>query len=97
MAIPAQQCSHKPDQPAQPQADKCQGGDVAVSLRVCLTCGYSGCCDSSPGKHARQHAAETGHQVMASYPADSGSFIWCYEHNDYLEPDDSFKLPEATS
>jgi hypothetical protein len=40
----------------------------------------------------RQHAKETGHQVMASYPADEHSFIWCYADDDYLEPDEVHNL-----
>ncbi|MFE2628221.1 UBP-type zinc finger domain-containing protein, partial [Streptomyces sp. NPDC059374] len=23
-----------------------------MQLRICLTCGHVGCCDSSPGRHA---------------------------------------------
>lgn len=79
------ECTHLPTNVVKPQADHCQEGDQAVSLRVCLTCGHVGCCDSSPGRHARKHATETGHQVMASYPADEHSFVWCYLDNDYLE------------
>ena len=26
-----------------------------VALRMCLTCGHVGCCDSSIGKHATKH------------------------------------------
>ena len=37
-----------------------------VHLRLCLECGHVGCCDSSPGRHARAHHAATGHPVMAS-------------------------------
>lgn len=91
MSIPA--CEHFPATPAQPRTDTCEGGEKNfVELRVCLTCGHVGCCDSSPGRHARKHAEETGHQVMASYPADEHSFLWCYKHNDYLIPDENHNL-----
>ena len=30
-----------------------------VALRMCLTCGHVGCCDSSIGKHATKHFKET--------------------------------------
>ena len=30
-------------------------GDTWVQLRVCKTCGYVGCCDSSKNRHARKH------------------------------------------
>jgi len=31
-------------------------GSRWVHLRLCLTCGHVGCCDSSPNRHARRHA-----------------------------------------
>ena len=30
-----------------------------VALRMCLTCGHVGCCDSSVGLHATKHYKET--------------------------------------
>ncbi|HEY4796535.1 MAG TPA: UBP-type zinc finger domain-containing protein [Mycobacterium sp.] len=36
-------------------------------LRRCAACGHIGCCDSSPSRHARQHAAVTGHRIMCSF------------------------------
>jgi hypothetical protein len=36
-------------------------------LRRCAACGHIGCCDSSPSRHARGHAAEAGHPVARSY------------------------------
>ena len=39
-----------------------------VALRMCLTCGHVGCCDSSIGKHATKHFEETGHPIMKSTP-----------------------------
>lgn len=81
-------CKHFPGNLAKPRADHCEGGDQISPghLRVCLTCGHVGCCDSDTNQHARKHASETDHQVMANYPADENSPIWCYEDNDYLAP-----------
>ncbi|NMO03599.1 UBP-type zinc finger domain-containing protein [Gordonia sp. TBRC 11910] len=46
-------------------------------LRRCLSCGYVGCCDSSPRRHATAHFEESGHPVMRS--AEPGeSWRWCY-------------------
>lgn len=42
-------------------------GSPWVHLRVCLTCGQVGCCDSSPMRHARAHAAQAGHPIVRSY------------------------------
>ena len=35
-------------------------------LRICLSCGHVGCCDSSPGRHATAHAGSSGHPIMRS-------------------------------
>ncbi|MFW0788481.1 UBP-type zinc finger domain-containing protein [Gordonia sp. CPCC 205333] len=46
-------------------------------LRRCLSCGYTGCCDSSPRRHATAHFEQTGHPVMRS--AEPGeNWRWCY-------------------
>jgi hypothetical protein len=48
-----------------------------VHLRICLTCGHVGCCDSSPPRHATAHFESTGHPVMVS--AEPGeSWRWCF-------------------
>jgi CPA1 family monovalent cation:H+ antiporter len=48
-----------------------------VHLRLCLTCGQVGCCDSSVRKHADQHFAQTGHPVMRSFEPRE-AWRWCY-------------------
>ena len=48
-----------------------------VHLRLCLTCGDVGCCDSSVGKHADRHFAEAGHPVMRSIEPGE-AWRWCY-------------------
>ncbi len=59
-------------------------GSRWVQLRMCLTCGHVGCCDSSSGKHARRHWEETHHPVMRS--AEPGQdWRWCYSHDAYLD------------
>jgi hypothetical protein len=53
-------------------------GDRWVHLRVCLTCGHVGCCDSSPNRHATKHAHGSGHPIVRS--AEPGEeWCWCYE------------------
>jgi uncharacterized UBP type Zn finger protein len=52
-------------------------GGAWVHLRMCLSCGHVGCCDSSPNKHASRHAQHTSHPLVRS--AETGeSWIWCY-------------------
>ncbi|MFJ6728595.1 UBP-type zinc finger domain-containing protein [Streptomyces sp. NPDC091281] len=56
-----------------------------VRLRVCLTCGHVGCCDSSPGAHATAHHEATGHPVARS--AEPGeAWGWCYVCELFLDP-----------
>jgi uncharacterized UBP type Zn finger protein len=50
-------------------------GDRWLHLRMCMTCGKIGCCDSSPNRHARRHAEEVGHPIVRS--AEPGE-DWSY-------------------
>jgi len=52
-------------------------GDSWVHLRVCMSCGYVGCCDSSPNKHASAHVRTTGHPIVQSFEPEEDWF-WCY-------------------
>ncbi len=66
----------------EPSGEGCEDclrtGDRWVHLRLCMTCGHVGCCDSSPGHHARGHAGHTGHPVIRS--AEPGEeWSWCFE------------------
>ena len=54
-----------------------------VHLRVCLTCGHVGCCDSSPGKHARAHAGNLDHPIVASLEPGE-RWRWCYVHEAFV-------------
>jgi len=48
-----------------------------VHLRLCLTCGHVGCCDSSPNKHATKHAQAVEHPIVQSFEPGE-SWRWCY-------------------
>lgn len=56
-------------------------GTSWVELRLCLTCGHVGCCDSSVGKHATNHFKATSHSVMVALP--NFAWKWCYVHKAY--------------
>ena len=60
-------------------------GSTWVALRMCMTCGEVGCCDSSEHKHARKHFEETKHPIIKSVPITESSWKWCYIHDDYLD------------
>jgi uncharacterized UBP type Zn finger protein len=46
-------------------------------LRICLTCGHVGCCDSSPNRHARRHAHADLHPIVQSFEPGE-DWRWCY-------------------
>jgi monovalent cation/hydrogen antiporter len=48
-----------------------------VHLRMCLECGHVGCCDSSVGRHASVHFAQTRHPVIRSFESGEG-WRWCF-------------------
>ena len=52
-------------------------GSSWVHLRLCLTCGHVGCCDSSPGRHATRHFQHSSHPVVASFEPGE-RWAWCY-------------------
>jgi uncharacterized UBP type Zn finger protein len=80
-------CQHlkalKPHKPNGKGCEEClKTGDSWVHLRLCLSCGHVGCCDSSKNKHATKHARATQHPVIRSLePGEEWGF--CY-------PDDLF-------
>jgi uncharacterized UBP type Zn finger protein len=54
-----------------------------VHLRLCLTCGHVGCCDSSPNRHATKHFHQTTHPVVASFEPGE-RWAWCYADDEML-------------
>ncbi|SDH60294.1 ubiquitin-hydrolase Zn-finger-containing protein [Leifsonia sp. 98AMF] len=58
-------------------------GTPWVHLRLCLTCGKVGCCDSSPMRHARAHALHDTHPIVRSLEPGE-SWRWCYLDEDYV-------------
>jgi uncharacterized UBP type Zn finger protein len=52
-------------------------GDRWVHLRICLSCGHVGCCDSSKNRHATAHFWRTNHPIVRSFERGE-SWRWCY-------------------
>ncbi|MEZ0095566.1 UBP-type zinc finger domain-containing protein [Streptacidiphilus sp. EB129] len=60
-------------------------GDSWVHLRMCLSCGHVGCCDSSRNRHATKHYHATDHPIAAS--AEPGEdWAWCFPDQLVLKP-----------
>jgi CPA2 family monovalent cation:H+ antiporter-2 len=77
---PDSECPHISEiTPVLPSAPGCEDclriGSTWVHLRICLSCGYVGCCDSSPNRHARAHHGEDSHPLVTS--AEQGE-TWAY-------------------
>lgn len=76
-------CTHmgetKAVTPSARGCEKClQTGDEWVHLRICMTCGHVGCCDSSKNRHATAHHHASAHPIVRSIePGEAWGF--CYE------------------
>lgn len=78
------ECPHVPalprpePEPLTATCPECQALDShPVQLRICLECGYVGCCDSSTYRHSTGHFEKTGHPVMRSFEPGE-DWRWCY-------------------
>ena len=84
-------CTHlgqiQPVYPATPDGcEEClKTGSWWVHLRLCLTCGHVGCCDSSPNKHATKHFHRTRHPIVRSLEPGE-DWGWCYADQLMFEP-----------
>jgi hypothetical protein len=83
-------CSHLDQiKDVSPSADGCEEclaiGGWWVHLRLCLTCGRVGCCDSSPNRHASRHARTAGHPIVRSLEPGQ-DWAWCFVDEVILEP-----------
>lgn len=82
------QCTHL-DQVTKvtPSAEGCEEclktGDPWVALRICLTCGHVGCCDSSKNRHATGHFRATRHPLIQPFQA-AADWRWCYIDETYM-------------
>ncbi len=75
-------CTHvKEIKHVTPKTDGCEEclrtGDSWVHLRLCLSCGHVGCCDSSKNKHATKHFRAAHHPIMQSIEPGE-SWRWCF-------------------
>lgn len=87
-------CSHVADiRIVQPSSTGCTDclriGDAWSQLRMCMECGYVGCCDSSRNKHATRHFRASGHPIARSMEPGE-EWAWCYVDQLWFE---SLALP----
>jgi uncharacterized UBP type Zn finger protein len=85
----AKHCTHKNQiRKVEPSANGCEEclktGDEWVHLRMCLSCGHVGCCDSSKNRHATKHFQATGHPIMQSMQPGE-DWRWCFVDQVFVE------------
>ncbi|MCJ0870594.1 UBP-type zinc finger domain-containing protein [Streptomyces sp. AP-93] len=83
-------CTHiESIRPVKPGTEGCEeclvSGDTWVHLRMCLSCGHVGCCDSSKNRHATRHYGTTAHPIAASHEPGE-DWAWCYTDKLMLDP-----------
>jgi uncharacterized UBP type Zn finger protein len=82
------ECTHQDQiREVTPSAQGCEDclrtGGRWVHLRICLSCGHVGCCDSSPNKHATAHHRESAHPIVQSFERGE-DWRWCYVDKAYV-------------
>ena len=80
------ECNHYTDfakADVTPNTEQCEVCGISGPSRMCITCGFVGCCESL-NSHDTEHWRQTGHPIIARMPYSDASWLWCYEHNDYL-------------
>ena len=88
-----------PDRPRRRRAQRqgCEeclaAGGRWMHLRRCAVCGHIGCCDSSPGKHARRHWQETGHAIVQSFEPGE-DWMYCFADDVVFEVEELAGLAE---
>jgi hypothetical protein len=83
------ECAHLEQiQVTEPSTRMCaqcyEAGDYWPALRMCMACGFVGCCDTSKNTHMKKHYEETGHPLMRSIRMDEG-WMFCYEDGAFFE------------
>lgn len=69
--------------PAASEKLACEACGLGEDLRICLTCGHVGCCESHAA-HNTQHFRRTGHPLIRPQGCDY-DWLWCYECHAFLE------------
>ena len=83
-----------------PSANGCEdclrAGGRWMHLRLCMTCGHVGCCDSSPNRHATAHwRSHSDHPVVRSFEPGE-DWWWCYEDDILFDVPDAAPAPSYT-
>ncbi|MGH9166615.1 MAG: UBP-type zinc finger domain-containing protein [Acidimicrobiia bacterium] len=77
-------CPHFDPQVFETSKTRCEECGSTESLRLCLSCGHVGCCESQLG-HGTKHWEEKGHPNTTPTPPGRFPWRWCYECDDYVK------------
>lgn len=82
--ISRSRCPHtdRLDEGVTSDAEACEACGEHEHLRLCLTCGFVGCCESKQA-HDHEHYDETGHPFITPHRQEY-DFLWCYDCGAYL-------------
>ena len=82
------QCTHTEQinkvTPSAEGCEECLKMGSWVHLRMCLSCGQVGCCNSSKNQHAQKHFDSTQHPIVESFEPNE-DWRWCYVDETYVE------------
>ena len=81
---PPPACSHWEPQVEETSKRRCEECGSPDELRLCVTCGHVGCCESQLA-HGTKHWLETGHPNTIPTPAGDFAWKWCYADDMYVK------------
>lgn len=81
---PPRACPHLDPLVTGTDAERCQECGSRWELRLCLTCGHVGCCESQLA-HGTRHWEATGHPNTTPAPVRELGWRWCYECDAYVK------------
>lgn len=87
-AVPAamypDRCDHWDPQIERAPVDRCEECGSAEELRLCITCGHVGCCESQLA-HGTHHWEATGHPCTIPVAPGPIRWRWCYQDDMYVK------------
>jgi uncharacterized UBP type Zn finger protein len=80
------ECPHRDqlNEGVQSNAERCAVCGLVDDLRLCLTCGFVGCCESHAA-HDTDHWRETGHPFIRPHRVEGANWLWCYACDAFLD------------
>jgi len=81
---PPESCSHWDPMTLETDTRRCEECDASQELRLCVTCGHVGCCESQLA-HGTKHWITTGHPNTVPVGDAPFHWRWCYADDMYVK------------